>query len=227
MELSTIGGFSFCGKMIKNDKLDMLLVSVDRDAMPDLSNPQAKRLVTINLGIYGKTATERKQKLRALLQDWVNKEGPLIFNDDEGLFFQAKLIDKAPVTDLNARMDGLTLIFECDRSMYSITEKTLTGTNISTMNDGNYEADTLFKCTANCTVTFGSVNFAVTNVISPVYVDSKRMVVYEIVNGKEVNKALDYTCNSPEYFIRIPHGTQATITSTSSVELKFRDTFIV
>lgn len=227
MDISTIGGFNFLGKHVKNDKLDILLISVDRDATPDLSNTQAKRLITVNLGIYGKTAIERKQKLRTLLQDWIGRKGPLIFKDDEVLFFEAKLVDKTPVTDLNARMDGITLIFECDRNMYSITEKTLTGSNIATRNNGNYEADTLFKCTSNCIVTFGSIRFTLTNVTTPVYVDSKRMVVYTIVNGQEVNKALDYTCNSPEYFIRIPHGRPVTITSTASIELKYRDTFIV
>lgn len=227
MEMSTIGGFSFCGKEITNKKLDILLLDVERDALPNLSNPQGKRTISVTLGVYGKTAIERKQKIRLLLQEWIKQKGSLIFNDDAGLFFEAKLMENVPVTDLNSHMDGITLIFEASRELFSLEEKVLEGTTITTKNEGNIEADVLFKCTTNCTVSCNGTSFTIKNVTSPVYIDSKRMVVYTLVDGKEVNKAMDYTCDSPEYFIHLPKDIQVTITSTASIEVRYRDTYIV
>lgn len=224
--MSAIGGFTFLGKHIKNDKKDILLLDVDRDALPDMSNLLAKRTVSVTVGVYGKSAIERRQKTRALLQDWIGQEGALSFDDDPGIYFKAKLVDKSPV-DSEMNLSLIQLMFEASRNSYGTDERTVSGTTgaLTTITKGNTKIDTVITLNSNCTVSCNGKSFTITGLSEPIIIDSDRMVVYKIVSGKEVSM---YQCFKGDFITLAPGATNTiTISGSTQFNLKYRDTYIV
>ncbi|MGE4213654.1 MAG: distal tail protein Dit [Anaerotignaceae bacterium] len=106
--LSRIKGFLFNGMEV-NNSLDngIYLLDVNKDATAELlytsfdipkrdgtltlENRYENKVITVTVGIYAKSVTERRNIERNLIKNMVGIEGRLIFLDEPTLFYRAKI----------------------------------------------------------------------------------------------------------------------------------------
>jgi predicted phage tail component-like protein len=108
MILTRIEGFTFNNVTVDNTlDEDIILIDVEKNASPNLTyfdfsvpfrhgsrrfdNRYEDRLINVTIGVYAKTAHERRQIERQFLQNIIGKEGRLFFKDEPTLFYVAKV----------------------------------------------------------------------------------------------------------------------------------------
>lgn len=105
-------------------------------------------------------------------------------------------------------------------------------TNISKpiLNSGNFEALPLIKISgtaSNISMTFKEHSFNLVNQSTTTYIDSEKMIVYQISNGKKVSKLIDFYGNFP----KIPVGESSVSIAGSSmnisIEVLFKSPYLI
>lgn len=134
--LSRIKGFSFNG-IVVNNTLDngIYLLNVNKNAVPELlytsfnipnrdgtltvSNRFENKNITVTIGIYATTVTERRSIERELIKNMVRTEGKLIFLDEPTLFYKAKIYGAIGRTEGDVFTE-IQIPFLCSPFMYEL-----------------------------------------------------------------------------------------------------------
>ena len=167
---------------------------------------------------------ERRLRLREIAA-WLSGTGDLVLDHEPDKTYR---IVRA-VSDVGLSLDKITdefnLVFEAEPfqlgELHSVSVDNPTSFNVT--NNGNVTADTLISIlgTGNVTATCGAVSFSLAGMTEMLYMDSKRMLVY---NGAIANNLPKHTGT----FIKLSPGNNTiTISGTvSNVSVEFHDTFI-
>ncbi|MCI2000265.1 MAG: phage tail family protein [Clostridia bacterium] len=154
--LSRIKGFSFNGAVV-NNTLDngVYLLDVNKDAVPELlytsfnipnrdgtltiSNRFENKNITVKIGVYAATVTERRSIERELIKNMVRTEGKLIFLDEPTFFYKAKIYGAIGRTEGDVFTE-IQISFLCSPFMYELyddlrdyTVNQLSGTTIESI----------------------------------------------------------------------------------------------
>lgn len=232
LKFSRIGGFRFDDVLVDNTN-DIVLINAVR---PLTANQEGYRQIDLTVGIYAKTAQERREKQRYLLGRLINKVGKLSFLDDYKLYYEAYINNEIQVNE-GIMYTELTIPFRASANLYGMSYeeeeaetklpiKLNTGQgNYKIYNYGNDKAIPIMQTTGNINVTIGSYAFTITAAASEViYADTKNMVVYSVGTGGKVSKLEKFKGVFPV----IEAGeNNVVIGGTGRVKILFRDTYIV
>lgn len=272
--LSRIGWFSFAGVKVTNLDFNLntpKLVDVNKPASPkmdywEFSAPKkhgssygANRYEDIDIkvviGVNG-TAEERQAKITNILQQWIGKEGQLIFADRPNCFYKARFFNACTTKD-NGTFTEVTITFIASYCLYGlygdmrdylVADLTMTCDDIGCLvnkalwesitgytskqveNKGNFETKPtiILDGTANLLIMqIGNEVFSISNVDTVTYIDCDAMTVYKIENNKKVSLLPQFQ----GVFPTISPGIIDVIISGTNLSLdvivEYRDTYIV
>lgn len=156
-DLSRVKGFRFNSVSVENSSGgDIFLLDVDKSAVPSMLYSEfnipnrdgalikltryENKLITVTIGVYGITATERRIKERNLMKDMLGIQGRLIFCDEPNLFYNAYVVDEvsrketSTFTELGITFSTSPCMYELydDLRDYAINE--LAGYSVSNLN---------------------------------------------------------------------------------------------
>lgn len=247
------GGFIFNNIKIDNTN-DIYLLGVEKTATPKMNvynfvvpsrngstsykNRYDDKYIRVVVGLYDKDIITRRLKQRQLIGSFINVNSKLYFLDEPNLYYNAEIFDEIGITETEVFTE-LSIIFKCSYCLYKNNPDVIwTNTTVSTIkeiiNEGNFEADTLFKIKANnaCTnvvIANETNSFTLSNLIAndEIYVDSKNMIVYKINN---LNEKVNCMTMFSGKFIKLSKGKSIiSVNGTNfnvDVTLTYLDTYI-
>lgn len=272
--LSRIHWFSFAGVKVTNLDFNLntpKLVDVNKPASPKMnywefnapkrhgsrysSNRYEDIDIKVVIGFHG-TAQERQSKITSLLQQWVGKEGQLIFADRPNCFYEARFFNSCTTKD-NGTFTEITITFIASYCLYGLYQdmrdylvsdltmicddidclvnkafwESITGyTSKQLENKGNFETQPVIILEGTAKLLLMQIEneaFSISNLNVTTYVDCENMNVYKIVNDKKVSLLPQFQ----GVFPTIQPGTVDVIISGTNLNLditiEYRDTYIV
>ncbi len=247
------GGFIFNNIKVDNTN-DMYLLDVAKNATPKMNvynfvvpnrhgstsykNRYDDKYISVVVGLYDKNITTRRLKQRQLIGNFINVNSKLYFLDEPNLYYNAEIFDEIGISETEVFTE-LNIIFKCSYCLFKnnpnvIWTNTTSLLNKEIINEGNFEAETLFKIKANsnCTnivIANETNSFTLSNLIAndEIYVDSKNMIVYKINN---LNEKVNCMTLFSGKFIKLSKGkSTVSVNGTNfnaDVTLTYLDTYI-
>ena len=274
MSLSRIHWFSFAGVQVTNLDFNLntpKLVSVSRPSSPKMDywefnapkkHGSAYRSIRyedidikVVIGFHG-TAQERQAKITSLLQQWIGKEGQLIFADRPSAFYRARFYNSCTTKD-SGTFTEVTITFIASYCLYGLYEDmrdylvsdlTMVSDDIGVLvnkalwesitaytskqleNKGNFETKPTIILEGTATLLLmqiGNESFSIENLSVTTYVDCEDMNVYKMENNKKVSLLPQFQ----GVFPTIAPGIVDVIISGTNLNLDitvdYKDTYIV
>lgn len=179
-----------------------------------------KKLISLTVGINENSFMARTELLAKILNN-VTREGRLYFIDDPERYYDAKVLNEIDKV-FNAPFLELSIPLRCSSYLYRDAPKTQLVGTVKVVNEGNVKAETLLEVTATGnTVTIGAQS--ISGFTGTMYIDSKDMVAYTIVNGIKQN-ALQYV--NGDVFLTLLPGENSVTTSGGTVKISYRHTYL-
>lgn len=213
--------------------------------------------ISVKILLKADTKEKRKQLLRELLSPWLNIKDKLIFEDEPNLYYEAEIVEEIGYTEGNPFDsvditfscspfkyelwgDGRDLLI---KNTYGILIENSNGVlinkakweissniNKKIFNRGNFSANPIIQIEGvakSVSITVKDKAFTINNINGIVFIDSEKMIVYEIINNQKKSRMTDFLGQ----FIQIPPGENDVLISGEnlniSLEIRFRNTYIV
>lgn len=214
--------------------------------------------ISVKILLKSDTREKRKQLLRELLSPWLNIKDKLIFEDEPNLYYEAEIVEEIGYTEGNPFDsvditfsaspfkyelwgDGRDLLI---KNTYGMLIKNADGilinaakwfieTNVNKkiINKGNALANPTIEIEGvakNVSITIKNRAFTLSNLNGIVFVDTEKMIVYEIVNNQKKSRLIDFLGEFPQIY---PGDNDVFISGENfknlSIEIRFRNTYII
>jgi len=274
MALTRIGGMTFKGIHITNMDFNLntyKLISVDIPLTPTMTyrefsapkrhgskrydNRYENKTITVTIGVTG-TAIERQEKITSLLEQWIDVEDKLMFDNRPGLFYKAKFFDEIEQKDTGTFTE-FTIIFNASYVMYELYDDlrdytvdqltmavddigilvnraewpNITASQTKQINNlGNYEAQPIFDISGTAILlllTIGEKAFSLENINGTVWVDTENMIVYSVSGSTKTSKMQQFKGLFPTIAKGLNYVEIGGTTLNLAITVDFKNTYIV
>ncbi len=238
--LSRVKGFTFNGAVVDNSldngvylldvnkdaTAELLYTSFDipkRDGTLTLENRYENKVITVTVGIYAVSVTERRSIERELIKNMIGTESRLIFLDEPTLFYMAKIYSGIARTEGDVFTE-IQISFLCMPFLYELYDdlrdytvnqlkmevdsldgilinkaswQNITGSTVKTItNSGNYKSLPVIEITGTASLLTMQINdnaFSIANINGTVYINCEKMICYTMSGSVKTSFLQNFT----------------------------------